>query len=62
MSKVNATYSGFVGLNGMPVLLHEGDDYDDTHPMVQAHPEHFTEPRRGPGRPVGSKNKSGTDD
>lgn len=62
MSKVNAIYSGFVGLNGVPVLLGEGDEYDDSHPMVQAHPQHFTEPRRSPGRPLGSKNKPSTDD
>lgn len=62
MSTVRATYSGFVGLNGMPVLLNDGDEYDENHPMVQAHPQHFTEPRRGPGRPAGSKNKPSTDD
>lgn len=61
MSKVNATYGGFVGLNGVPVLLADGDEYDENHPLVQAHPHMFTEPRRSPGRPLGSKNK-GADD
>lgn len=62
MSKVNAIYSGFVGLDGMPVMLHEGEEYDEMHPLVQAQPQHFTEPRRSPGRPLGSKNKPATDD
>lgn len=44
MSKVQATYSGFVGLDGVPVLLTEGAEYDEGHPMVQAHPQMFTEP------------------
>lgn len=56
-SKVTATYTGWVGLNGMPVLLSEGAEYDDDHPLVQAMPQHFTEPRRAPGRPLGSRNK-----
>lgn len=62
MSKVYATYSGFVGFDGVPVLLADGAEYDDTHPLVQAHPELFTEPRRSPGRPLGSKNKSAAAD
>lgn len=44
MSKVHATYSGFVGLDGVPVLLNDGDEYDDGHPLVQARPDLFTEP------------------
>jgi hypothetical protein len=58
VSKVYAIYSGFVGLDGVPVLLTDGAEYDDSHPLVQARPELFTEPRRSPGRPAGSKNKS----
>lgn len=57
MSKVNAKVSGFVGLNGVPVLLTSGDEYDDQHPLVLARPDLFTEPRRAPGRPLGSRNK-----
>lgn len=44
MSKVTATYSGFVGHEGVPVLLHDGDEYDSDHSLVQARPELFTEP------------------
>jgi hypothetical protein len=44
MSTVKATFDGFVGLNGVPVLLHDGDEYDMEHPLVQAHPDLFTEP------------------
>jgi len=59
--KVTSLYDGFVGLDGIPVLLATGDEYDDTHPIVAARPELFTEPRRGPGRPPAAKGKS-TDD
>jgi len=67
MSKVTARVTAFVGHNGVPTPLVTGDEYDENHPLVQAHPEHFTEPvvpapTRGPGRPLGSKNKSSTDD
>lgn len=61
MSTVKALIDGFVGLNGVPVLLAVGDEYDNEHPMVLQHPEMFTEPRRAPGRPAGGKNK-GADD
>lgn len=44
MSKVQATYSGFVGHDGVPVLLTEGAEYDENHPVVQANPGMFTEP------------------
>jgi len=44
MSTVKAIYSGFVGHEGVPVLLNDGDDYDVEHPLVQARPELFTEP------------------
>ena len=60
--KVQATYSGFVGVDGVPVLLGVGDEYDDSHPLVQARPDLFTEPRRSPGRPLGSKNKDKASD
>jgi hypothetical protein len=61
MSTVKALIDGFVGLNGVPVLLAVGDEYDSEHPMVQTHPHMFTEPKRAPGRPLGSKNR-GSDD
>lgn len=57
MSKVNATYDGYVGVDGVPVLLSAGDEYDSEHPLVQSRPELFTEPKRSPGRPLGSRNK-----
>lgn len=52
MSKVKATYGGFVGFEGVPVLLHEGEEYDAGHPLVAARPELFSEPVSAPKRPV----------
>jgi hypothetical protein len=48
MSKVTATYDGFVGHNGVPVQLHSGDEYDAAHSLVQDRPELFTEPAPEP--------------
>lgn len=63
MSKVFSKVDGFVGVDGVPVLLAVGDEYDASHPLAQARPEMFTEPKRAPGRPVGSRNKpAGSDD
>lgn len=42
MSKVYATFNGFVGHNGQSVWLAEGDEYDAGHPLVKAQPQHFT--------------------
>lgn len=42
MSKVYATISGFIGHGGQSVPIHEGDEYDADHALVEAHPEHFT--------------------
>lgn len=50
MSTVKATYDGFVGHDGVPVLLVDGAEYDADHPLVQARPDLFTEPRRAPAR------------
>jgi hypothetical protein len=61
VSKVNAVIEGWVTAGGVPVLLAVGDEYDDTHPLVQSRPDLFTEPKRAPGRPVGSKNKPTSD-
>jgi hypothetical protein len=55
VSKVTAVIDGWVNATGVPVLLEVGDEYEDSHPLVQSRPELFTEPRRGPGRPPGSK-------
>jgi hypothetical protein len=44
MSKVTATYSGFVGHEGVPVWVTDGDEYEADHPLVQTHPELFTKP------------------
>lgn len=52
MSTVKATFSGFVGLDGVPVLVHEGEVWDAGHPLVQARPELFTEPAAEPKRPT----------
>lgn len=52
MSTVKATYSGFVGYKGQPVVMHEGDVWDVEHPLVQARPELFTEPVPEPKRPT----------
>ena len=44
MSKVNATYSGFVSHEGVPVLLSAGDEFEADHPLVAARPDLFTKP------------------
>lgn len=44
MSKVTATFNGFVGHEGVPVQLHHGAEYDSEHPLAQARPDLFTEP------------------
>ena len=44
MSKVRVNGEhGFVGHDGVPVLLAGGDEYDSEHPLVQARPELFDE-------------------
>ncbi len=48
MSKVTATYSGFVPVDGVPVQLQDGDEYEADHPLVVARPELFTEPEPEP--------------
>lgn len=42
MSKVYATINGFIGHGGQSVSIAEGDEYDENHEIVQAHPQHFT--------------------
>lgn len=49
MSKVKAKVGGFVGHEGVPVLLVEGEQRDENDPLVKARPDLFTEP---PKRPV----------
>lgn len=58
MSKVNAKIDGWVTADSVPVLLAAGDEYDESHPLVQARPDLFTEPKRAPGRPLGVKNRT----
>jgi len=58
MSMVKAIVNGFVGHDGVPILLHDGDEYDSEHPLVQAHPEMFTEPRRSPAKPPAAKSRA----
>jgi hypothetical protein len=55
MSTVIATYSGFVGHNGVPVQLHDGDEYDSSHPLVQANPHMFGEPAKVVGKATAAK-------
>jgi hypothetical protein len=50
MSKVKALISGFVGFNGVPVLLAEGGEWDAEDPRVLARPDLFTEPPAKPKR------------
>jgi hypothetical protein len=52
MSKVTAIIDGFVGHDGTSVPLQSGDEYDSAHPLVQAHPELFTEPEPEPVKPA----------
>jgi len=59
MSKVTAVYNGFVGHEGVPVLLHEGDEWDADDALVQAQPALFTEPPKRPSpRLPGQRGKS----
>ncbi len=44
MSKVYATFSGFVGFEGVPTEIHDGDEYPADHPLVQANPHLFAAP------------------
>lgn len=63
MSKVRAQVDAFVGVNGVPVRLHSGDEHDADDPIVRACPELFTQPTEEPKRPVLSRPKSkGADD
>jgi hypothetical protein len=48
MSKVRAKVGGFVGHEGIPVLLVEGEERDSEDSLVQARPDLFTEPPRRP--------------
>lgn len=57
MTTVKALFDGFVGHGGIPVELHAGDEYDADDPVVTTNPDKFTEPKRGPGRPPGSKSQ-----
>ena len=60
MSKVKANMDGFVGLDGVPVLLHAGEEYDAEHALVQARPDLFDEVPEAPKRPVLSRGLKGS--
>lgn len=55
MSKVKARIDGFVGFDGVPVLLAAGDEWDADAPLVRTHPELFTQPDPELKRPVLSR-------
>lgn len=58
--KVTAIYSGFVGHEGVPILVTAGQEYDEAHPLVRAQPQHFTEPaKRGLGGRGRAKDEGG---
>jgi hypothetical protein len=42
MATVRPTIDGFVGFEGVPILLHTADEYDEDHPLVKAHPHFFS--------------------
>lgn len=54
MSKVYAKLSTFVGHGGQSVFITQGDEYDDSDPLVKAHRDKFTEPAKDdpPKRPL----------
>ena len=61
-ARVNGNH-GFVGHEGVPVLLAEHDEYDADHPLVKARPDLFDQAAESPKRPVLSKDKpKGADD
>ena len=55
--KVNGNH-GFVGVDGVPVLLSEHDEYDADHPLVRARPDLFDEVPEPPKRPTFTRGKS----
>lgn len=60
MSKGKVTVNGnhgFVGHEGVPVLLVEHDEYDVDHPLVQARPDLFDQVAPEPKRPILSRDK-----
>jgi hypothetical protein len=56
VSKVKSTCDGFVALDGVPVLLSPGDEYESDHPLVKARPDLFDAPPE-PKRPVLGRKK-----
>lgn len=50
MSTVKSLINGFVGLDGVPVLLHEGEERDAEDALVLARPDLFSEPATEPQR------------
>lgn len=41
--RVRSTYTGFLGVAGVPTMVHKGDEFDLNHPVVAAHPKLFVE-------------------
>lgn len=41
--RVRSTYTGFLGVNGVPVFVHKGDEFDLNDKVVRAHPRQFVE-------------------
>lgn len=74
--KVRSTYTGFLGVAGVPVFVHKGDEFDLNDKVVQAHPHQFVEILEAPTpeppalveppapakRPRQSKQRSGADE
>lgn len=53
--KVRSTYGGFLGVAGVPTMVHEGDVFDAEDAVVAAHPAlfvEFLEPEPEPKRPA----------
>lgn len=46
MSTVRSLFHGWVPVNGVPTLISEGEEFDVDHPVVEARPDLFTQPRQ----------------
>ena len=52
MTTVKSVCDGFVAVDGVPVLLSPGDEYESDHPLVVARPDLFDAPPPEPKRPI----------
>lgn len=41
--RVRSTFTGFLGVAGVPTMVHKGDEFDLDSPVVAAHPKLFVE-------------------